>query len=282
MTSCAPERISLQVRALQRYPEAVLCSSDFSAFNAEGRVSASHGPRYYSAIGDAPGGLNSLVGRQADLEIPAGAWPSLQEPLCVPVHVGRAYPHLAFGNFVHPPTSIMVRREILEGAGPFDESLRWTSDWECDRARVAARALRARRTGAARLPAVEAADVVLGRPTGRRPWSSSAPGRRSGAPIPRSPGRSRRACGAAGANSTWVRRMTCPSATSSRRRGCWSRPSGTAPWAWRPHAPPSASCCLPGWPARSANSAVEPGQTAEQMNGVAAGASGVRARSATR
>ena len=47
----------------------------------------------------------------------------------MPVHVGRAYPHLAFGNFVHPPT-IMVRREVLEGTGLFDESLRWTSDWE--------------------------------------------------------------------------------------------------------------------------------------------------------
>jgi glycosyltransferase involved in cell wall biosynthesis len=126
---CAPERISVQLRALQRHPEAVLCSSAFTAFDHAGFVSASHGARYYSAIRDAPDGLRSLYGQEADLEIPAGAWPSLREPLRVPVHVGRVYPALAFGNFVHPPTA-MVRRDALLAAGPFDESLRWNSDWE--------------------------------------------------------------------------------------------------------------------------------------------------------
>jgi glycosyltransferase involved in cell wall biosynthesis len=126
---CAPERVSIQVQALQHHPEAVLCASDFSAFDATGRVSESHGARYYSAIADEPGGLDAILGQAADLDVPAGAWPSLREPRRLPVRVGLAYPRVAFGNFVHPPT-ILVRREAFDRAGPFDETFRYSSDWE--------------------------------------------------------------------------------------------------------------------------------------------------------
>ncbi len=126
---CTPERIAVQVAAFQSCPEAVLCCSDFSAFNAEGPVSSSHSATYYSRIGDAPEGLSSLYPGRRKVEVAANAFPASQPPADIDVYVGKVYGELVHGNFVHPPT-VMFRRSLLETAGMFDETLRYTCDWE--------------------------------------------------------------------------------------------------------------------------------------------------------
>lgn len=116
---CRPERLAVQVAALRAHPEAILCSSDFAAFTADGPLSDSHGARYYSAIAEAPGGLASLYAHTATLE--AGN-------ATIALRHGTVYPEITFGNFVHPPT-VLFRREAASGLC-FDEALRYTCDWE--------------------------------------------------------------------------------------------------------------------------------------------------------
>ncbi|MBK8323925.1 MAG: glycosyltransferase [Betaproteobacteria bacterium] len=118
---CDPDRIALQVAALDRFPEAVACSTSFSAFDAEGEVSPDYGSRYYSSLEQAPGGLQGLYPRSADVSAPGGGSASAR--------LGSIYEQVAFGNFVHPPT-FMVRRSAIERAGLQDTALRYTSDWE--------------------------------------------------------------------------------------------------------------------------------------------------------
>lgn len=126
---CHPDRIAIQASVLARHPEVVLCSTDFTAFDEGGPLSASHGAAYYSAIAGAPQGLDTFYPRRERLDLPAGEWPRLNAPLAVDVGVGRVYPELAFGNFVHPP-AVMFRKGVLELAGLSDAKLRYTSEWE--------------------------------------------------------------------------------------------------------------------------------------------------------
>lgn len=117
---CEPERMALQVQALQAFPEAVLCCSDFSTI---GVVEAlSYERAYYSAIDEA-GELDALFDEHTTL--PAGPG---EEP--VEVRYGQTYDKLVFGNFIHPPT-VMLRADALAQAGFFDTSIRYNSDWEC-------------------------------------------------------------------------------------------------------------------------------------------------------
>jgi glycosyltransferase involved in cell wall biosynthesis len=64
---CLPERITRQVQVLERFPEIVLCGSDFSAFTDHGEVSSSFGAEYYSELSDASGGLTSKYKLRARL-----------------------------------------------------------------------------------------------------------------------------------------------------------------------------------------------------------------------
>ncbi|MBI3546208.1 MAG: glycosyltransferase [Gammaproteobacteria bacterium] len=123
---CTAERIALQVAVMQSVSEAVLCSSDFAAFSKEGLVTSSHGAKYYSMISDAADGLNSLYPQRRTIEITANTQPA---SIAVDVHFGKVYGELVHGNFVHPPT-VLFRRRALETAGMFDETLRYTCDWE--------------------------------------------------------------------------------------------------------------------------------------------------------
>jgi hypothetical protein len=43
--------------------------------------------------------------------------------------MGRIYEQLLHGNFVHPPTALM-RRDLIDRAGPFDTSLRYSMEYE--------------------------------------------------------------------------------------------------------------------------------------------------------
>jgi glycosyltransferase involved in cell wall biosynthesis len=113
---CEPDRLRVQVDFLEAHPDLVLCSSDFSAFSAEGEVSKSHLARYYSMVRQAPAGVASLYGRTDLLGGVRTYW-------------GDVYEHLVAGNFVHPPT-ILFRRSLLQRAGGFDERLLNACDWD--------------------------------------------------------------------------------------------------------------------------------------------------------
>ena len=126
---CTPERITVQAGVMQCLPEAVLCCSDFASFNHNGLVASSHGETYYSMIEDAADGLSSLYPERGKFEIATKAGSASPPPIAVDAHFGRVYRELVHGNFVHPPT-VMFRRGALETAGIFDETLRYTCDWE--------------------------------------------------------------------------------------------------------------------------------------------------------
>jgi glycosyltransferase involved in cell wall biosynthesis/CelD/BcsL family acetyltransferase involved in cellulose biosynthesis len=121
---CAPERIALQAQALRLHPQAVLCCSDFSAFDGQGTTSASHEARYYSMISGTSGGLDSLFGACGAVPLAAAPGEATVAVRCAAVHE-----QIAFGNFVHPPTA-MLSRHAYERAGGFDEAIRYNSDWE--------------------------------------------------------------------------------------------------------------------------------------------------------
>ena len=126
---CHRDRIAIEAAILGRHPQAVACSSDFAAFDDNGPIATSHAAAYYSAMGDAPRGLDSLYAAREALALAPGTWPALGERLELDVRIGDIYRDLAFGNFVHPPT-VMLRKSVLACAGPADETLKYTSDWE--------------------------------------------------------------------------------------------------------------------------------------------------------
>lgn len=116
-----PERARVQVCALCAHPDAVLVSTDFSAFR-DGRpdFEASHIAAYYRAVRTA-GGVAALYDEARGLGDAAFAGATL--------YLGTAYERLVRGNFVHFGTA-MVRRETFERAGPMDETLRYGCEYE--------------------------------------------------------------------------------------------------------------------------------------------------------
>lgn len=127
---CLPERIAWQVQVFERFPETILCGSDFSAFSECGEVSSSFGADYYSELSEAAGGLASKYKVRETLPLNSTWSKGPGEDDFVEVFAGGVYPALAFGNFVHPPT-VMLRRDALFDVGLFDQSIRYNSDWEC-------------------------------------------------------------------------------------------------------------------------------------------------------
>jgi len=121
---CPPERVGLQVALLEESRDLVLASTAFSAFDENGPVAQDFGPAYYSMIGEIPGGVRALYPHEKKMPLaPAGG-----ETVTVTVNHGDVYAPLVRGNFVHPPT-VIFRRELFDKVGPFDETLRYTSDW---------------------------------------------------------------------------------------------------------------------------------------------------------
>jgi glycosyltransferase involved in cell wall biosynthesis len=115
-----PEKIATQVAAFRADPALVLVSTDFSAFRteAEGDYEASHIESYYDAYRRL-GGHASIYPKRTPLENAAAP----------AVLSGRVADPLLYGNFVHPPT-VMATRAAMEKAGAFDESLRYSSDYD--------------------------------------------------------------------------------------------------------------------------------------------------------
>ncbi|MFM2343239.1 MAG: hypothetical protein RLZZ592_2892 [Pseudomonadota bacterium] len=130
---CRPERLSVQARVLQRWPEVVLCCSDFDAFNEQGVVGTAYASHYYASIGRAPEGVHSLLDQAETLDLkgclPATSATTEAEHQTTTVHRGNAYRALAHGNFVHPPT-ILFRRTLLDTAGTFDTEAGSMCDWD--------------------------------------------------------------------------------------------------------------------------------------------------------
>lgn len=127
---CAPERIAVQIEAMQNLPEAVLCCTEFSAFNQHGPVSNAFGAEYYSRIQNTDGGLRAIYPEHCEIDVAAHAWTAGSESRSVSAYYGGVYREIVHGNFVHPPT-VMFRHGVLHAIGMFDEKLPYTCDWEC-------------------------------------------------------------------------------------------------------------------------------------------------------
>ncbi|MGY0196268.1 glycosyltransferase family 2 protein [Leptothrix sp. BB-4] len=126
---CHPDRLACQRAVLDRFPEVGLVSSDFSAFDANGRIDDSHIAHYYSQCSPDAGGVAALYPVQERIDLSA----LLDEPRIdarsVELLHGQVYTSLAAGNFVHPPT-VMVRRSVVDQAGVFDPAMRTMCDWD--------------------------------------------------------------------------------------------------------------------------------------------------------
>jgi glycosyltransferase involved in cell wall biosynthesis len=119
---CLPQRIAAQIACFFQVPDAIICSSDFSAFN-EGKVlEASHIATYYRTVADTPGGLDAIYSSRQTLNNDGIHRSAVGSDTSIGILVGSVYEHLAWGNFIHPPT-IMVRRAAIDAAGVFDESI---------------------------------------------------------------------------------------------------------------------------------------------------------------
>lgn len=125
---CEPERIAVQVQYLQQHPDVLLCSSDFSGFDAHGLLGASYCGQYYARCNAAHGGPGARYPEHGVLDITT-CLPSGSKPTSVPVYQGQVYAQLALGNFVHPPT-VMFRREAMGRAGMFDPGIKIVCEWE--------------------------------------------------------------------------------------------------------------------------------------------------------
>lgn len=126
---CHPDRISVQVAFMLARPDILLCSSEFSAFNAEGPIGETYARDYYSQIAETPGGIKTLFGEHTVLDLRNTGIALHSTDSRFPVYVGSCYESLAHGNFIHPPT-VLFRRETLEQCGRFDESIRNMCDWD--------------------------------------------------------------------------------------------------------------------------------------------------------
>jgi glycosyltransferase involved in cell wall biosynthesis len=122
---CEPQRIAAQIACFKQLPDTVLCSSDFSAFDADGLIENSHIASYYKVVAATPGGVKSLYSARQELEV--DGQPIVEPPIFV--YSGDVYEQLIWGNFIHPPT-IMVRRSIVETVGGFDEKISIATEYD--------------------------------------------------------------------------------------------------------------------------------------------------------
>jgi glycosyltransferase involved in cell wall biosynthesis len=113
----APEKVALQVTVAQRYPEAVLVSSDFWAFDDDAVLERSHIATYYGVLRREPGGMAARYGLPTTLCFRLG-----ERSESVAVYAGHVRAALVLGNWIHPPT-VLMRRAAAQQAGEIDPSL---------------------------------------------------------------------------------------------------------------------------------------------------------------
>jgi glycosyltransferase involved in cell wall biosynthesis len=126
---CLPERIAAQVGCFAQFPEIVLCSSDFSAFNANRLIESSHIASYYSAVAGTRGGVRALYSNRDTLRRTELPWRAPESGTPIAILSGRVYEQMAWGNFIHPPT-VMVRQSAVETVGGFDENIRIATEYD--------------------------------------------------------------------------------------------------------------------------------------------------------
>ena len=126
---CEPERIATQVEFLRRFPQVVLCSSDFSGFDAKGRLADSYCGVYYQQCSASRGGPAARYPQHGTLDISHALAERPGHPLLVPAYCGNVYEELVHGNFVHPPT-VMFRRTLLRQVGFFDVDVPIVCEWD--------------------------------------------------------------------------------------------------------------------------------------------------------
>lgn len=123
-----PDRIAIQVDYLQRNPDIILCSTDFSAFNSSGHVSDSYIRNYYGIIRSTSGGIERLYEEKQILDTSQSSL-FRDNSREVEIYYDYIYNKIVWGNFVHPPT-VMLRRSVAEIVGSFDEKLFFACDYD--------------------------------------------------------------------------------------------------------------------------------------------------------
>ncbi len=126
---CEPERLALGVAYLERNPDVVLCSSDFSAFDGSVVRERSHIASYYGAFKHAIDGAASIYPETGQLDPESVPWLRSRGLAPLRTYQGRVYERLAWGNFIHPPT-VLVRRSVSETIGDFDEAIPYVADYD--------------------------------------------------------------------------------------------------------------------------------------------------------
>lgn len=119
-----PDRIAVQASILNRYPTIVMVSSDFSSFYSnEPDFEVSSITNYYSSV-NRLGGIRKIYNNSETILIR-----TTSENHHYQMYWGRVYKQLLWGNFVHPGT-VLVRRSIINKTDGFDETLRYSSDYD--------------------------------------------------------------------------------------------------------------------------------------------------------
>ena len=120
-----PEKLEIQLTALEAFPGAGWCISDHRTTNLEGTLLT--GPQgfvrdfpAFRAKGLAPEAFFARTMRRSELQAAGRSHV---------VYVGDAYRLLFDGNFVFPSCAVL-RREVAERAGPWDETFRVANDTE--------------------------------------------------------------------------------------------------------------------------------------------------------
>lgn len=126
---CEPERLALEVAYLERHPDAVLCSTDFSAFDGTVVRERSHIASYYGAFKQAADGAASIYPEAGRLDPEEVPWLRGRGLASVRTYSGPVYERLVWGNFIHPPT-VLVRRAVFEKVGGFDETIPYVADYD--------------------------------------------------------------------------------------------------------------------------------------------------------
>ena len=125
-----PDRILLQANYLFNNPDAVLISSDFSAFDSKGQIAHSHISAYYGTVQKA-GNISRIYPDHK--EVTLGLLPGRElvdaQTQKLQIYSGEAHPALILGNFIHPPT-VKLRKSACLIAGKLDETIPTAEDWD--------------------------------------------------------------------------------------------------------------------------------------------------------
>lgn len=122
-----PQRISMQLAALELFPHASMVFSDFAVADQTGKILMSRGIRWkYGSLGDAHATpWMKLYSDSISIKW-GGSGPTQTE---VTAYYGHILPWLFRGNFINTCT-VMMKCETLEQVGEFDQTLQTEEDYD--------------------------------------------------------------------------------------------------------------------------------------------------------